>query len=680
MTRPSRPLLEVEDLRTHFFTDEGVVKAVDGVSFHIDEGETLGLVGESGCGKSVSALSLMRLVPDPPGRIVAGSVKFEGRDILALSETEMRYVRGGRMAMVFQEPMTSLTPVLTIERQITEALELHKAMTRRAATTRAVELLEMVGIPAPEDRLHNYPHQLSGGQLQRVMIAIALSCDPRLLIADEATTALDVTIQEQILDLMKSLTSQLGTALLIITHNLGVVARYADRVNVMYAGKMVETGPAEELYGSPKHPYTVGLLDSVPRLDEPVGTRLVPIEGEIPDLTELPSGCAFRPRCRWAIDRCVNEEPPLQEIATLRRSACWESERVNRSGRGVITKINPAAEETGSATGDRPLLEVTDLAVHFPVTRGFIFERRVGSIKAVDGISFTIKPRDTFGLVGESGSGKTTTGRAIIQLTRPTSGRVSFEGTELTELGGTRLRSVRRKIGMVFQDSYGALNPRMPAGKIVGEPIRAHRLHSSGREYDRMVADLFEAVGLNRSMVSRYPHEFSGGQRQRIGVARALASRPSFIICDEPVSALDVSIQAQIINLLEDLQTEYGVAYLFIAHDLSVVRHISDRVAVMYLGKIVEIADSSELYANPRHPYTIALMSAVPIPDPVVEKTRRRIMLEGDIPSPLNAPVGCVFSTRCPLADDTCRNEMPPTREISPGHLIACFKAEETGK
>ncbi len=330
MSGPSNRLLEVEDLRTHFFTSEGVIKAVDGVSLHIDEGETLGLVGESGCGKSVSALSLMRLVPDPPGRIVGGSVWFEGRDLLALNASKMRGVRGGRMAMIFQEPLTSLTPVLTIERQVTEALELHMGMTRRAARARAVELLEMVGIPDPEERLSDYPHRLSGGQVQRVMIAMALSCNPRLLIADEATTALDVTIQAQILELMKSLTSELGTALLIITHNLGVVARYADRVNVMYAGKVVEAGGAEELYGTPKHPYTVGLLDSVPRLDEPAGTRLEPIEGEIPDLANLPSGCAFRTRCRWAVDRCAMEEPPLQEIVPQRRSACWEFERVSR--------------------------------------------------------------------------------------------------------------------------------------------------------------------------------------------------------------------------------------------------------------------------------------------------------------------------------------------------------------
>ena len=335
-------------------------------------------------------------------------------------------------------------------------------------------------------------------------------------------------------------------------------------------------------------------------------------------------------------------------------------------------------EEARREATDRPLLEITDLAVHFPVTRGFLFQRRVGSIKAVDGVSFSIRPRETFGLVGESGSGKTTIGRAIIQLTRPTAGRVSFEGQDLTAFRGAELRRMRRRLGMVFQDPYGALNPRMTAGNIVGEPIRTHKLHSGREDYRRMVGDLFETVGLNRSMMSRYPHEFSGGQRQRLGVARALAARPSFIICDEPVSALDVSIQAQMINLLEDLQAEYGVAYLFIAHDLSVVRHISDRVAVMYLGKIVELADRNELYSNPKHPYTIALMSAVPIPDPAIERTRQRIVLEGDIPSPLRPPPGCVFSTRCPLADDTCREAMPETREWSPGHTVACYKAEET--
>jgi peptide/nickel transport system ATP-binding protein len=676
-------LLEIKDLQTWFYTDAGIVKAVDGVSYGVELGETLALVGESGCGKSVSALSVMRLIAQPPGKIIGGQVLFEGRDLLTVSDGEMRSIRGREIGMIFQEPMTSLNPVLTIGRQLTEALELHLGMSTQQARSRAVELLETVEITDAERRLDQYPHHFSGGMRQRIMLAMAISCNPQLVIADEPTTALDVTIQAQLLGLMKNLTRQLDMALILITHNLGIVARYADRVDVMYGGRIVEDARAGELYANPRHPYTLGLMRSVPRLDLPRQAKLVPIEGQPPNPIDLPPGCSFQPRCPYAIDRCVAEEPRLEPVGPRHTAACWVADELDPAdprvasvaGNGILLgPTNGSQPRTREAAEpSEVLLDVRGLKMYFPVTSGHIFQKTVGHIRAVDDVSFTIRRGQTLGLVGESGCGKSTTGRCIIQLYKPTAGEVRFQGNDLMDLEPNEMGRLRREMQIIFQDPYSSLNPRMTAGQIVSEPLSVHKLISGRGERRERVEELFTVVGLNPRMAGRYPHEFSGGQRQRIGIARALAVSPSVSVCVVPVSALDVSIQAQVINLLDELQEKFNLTYLFIAHDLSVVRHIADRVAVMYLGHIVEIASGDELYANPLHPYTRALLSAAPVPDPRVEATREPIIIQGEIPSPLNPPVGCVFHTRCPIMEESCKAAMPQLREVAPDHWVACY-------
>ncbi|HVL34820.1 MAG TPA: ABC transporter ATP-binding protein [Burkholderiales bacterium] len=668
-------LLSVENLHVHFVTTRGVVRAVEGLSYDVHPGEMVALVGESGCGKSVSSLAVMRLLARPAGRVVAGAVRFEGRDLLTLSEDQMREIRGRDISMVFQEPMTSLNPVLNIGLQITEPLFMHRKIGAEAARARALELLRMVGIPDPERRLEQYPHQFSGGMRQRVMIAIALACDPKLIIADEPTTALDVTIQAQILELMKDLSRRLGIAMVVITHNLGVVARYADRVNVMYAARIAEQARAEALFARPLHPYTVGLLRSVPRLDRPRGARLETIEGVPPNLLEPPPGCRFAPRCAARIAECTQAPPPLLEPEPARRSACLRAGEIARGGPSAVGLEARAAQAPPPVKSLRPepLVEVRRLKTHFDVTRGLLARRR-SIVKAVDDVSFAIRRGETLGLVGESGCGKTTVGRTLLRLEAATSGELRYDGTDLGEAKGERLKRLRRRIQVIFQDPYSSLNPRMTVGQILVEPMLVHGLQPDRRAARKRAEALLEQVGLFTYMAERYPHELSGGQRQRVGIARALALEPDFIVCDEPVSALDVSIQAQIMNLLEELQQRLGLTYLFIAHDLAVVRHISDRVAVMYLGKVMEIAERDALYSAPQHPYTKALLEAVPIPDPALERERGRRPLSGEIPSPLNPPRGCVFHTRCPLAEARCREEVPALRETRPGHWAACVK------
>ena len=678
-------LLEIKDLRTYFFTEEGVVRAVDGVTWHLDEGETLGLVGESGCGKSVTAMSILRLVQNPPGRIVDGSIIFEGQDLLQVDDAEMRSIRGNRIAMVFQEPMTSLNPVLTIGRQIKEAITLHLGLQDAESTARAVELLEMVGIPEADSRLSDYPHQFSGGMRQRVMIAMALSCNPKLLIADEPTTALDVTIQAQILEIMARLSKELGTAVLVITHNLGVVARYADRVNVMYAGKDRRErhrrrhlqAPTPPLHGRPDG---IGAPPRRNREGETCYDRRTAAPVDPAD-----RGLLLRATLRLG-HRQVRDGPtaaggegagphgrllaqPGDGRTHGRRNQCRGCQLEREM---PMTTEAPTRQLSAVPLGET-LLEVTDLQMYFPVTAGLFIQRKIADVRAVDGLSFKVTSGETLGLVGESGCGKSTTGRAILQLHRPTAGSVRFGGVELTETKGRELRRFRRRMQMIFQDPFSSLNPRMSVEQIIGEPMAIHGLYKGDERRDR-VEFIMNAVGLNPLFAKRYPHEFSGGQRQRIGIGRALAVEPEFIVCDEPVSALDVSIQAQVINLLEDLQSEFGLTYLFIAHDLAVVRHISDRVAVMYLGKMMELADSNELYENPLHPYTKALLSAVPITDPELERTRERIILTGDVPSPLRPPPGCVFNTRCPIVIDECRERVPEWREVSTNHWAACHR------
>ncbi len=671
-------LLDVRDLEVEFHTGAGVVRAVDRISFQVRRGEFLAVVGESGCGKSVSALSLMRLLPAKTARVRATHIGFEGRDLAALSNAELRPIRGRDMSMIFQEPMTSLNPVLTIGDQITEPLIEHLGIGTADARGRAAELLTMVGIPEPERRLGHYPHQFSGGMRQRVMIAIGLACEPKLIIADEPTTALDVTIQAQILELLKEISRQRGISVILITHNLGIVAAYADTVNVMYAARIVERGPATAIFARPLHPYTIGLMRSVPRLDRPRVARLATIEGMPPNLLSPPPGCRFRERCPVAVDRC-GSEPPLVASAAAKAAvmadrahtvACWQSETV-RAGAATLYGDDTAAAAEPRSPSARPLLQVDGLKQYFSTTLRQGLRTRSVDVRAVDDVSFSVGEGETVGLVGESGCGKTSVGRAILRLNIPTGGSISFD---TRELDGGSIAAVRRDMQVIFQDPFASLNPRMTVGRILSEPLKVHRLRTDRASRATRVAELLTQVGLYPYMADRYPHELSGGQRQRVGIARALALEPRLIICDEPVSALDVSVQAQIINLLDDLQRHYGLAYLFIAHDLAVVRHIAHRVVVMYLGKVMEMGDADSLYDAPSHPYTQALLDAAPVPDPSIEQHRQRTILEGELPSPLNPPPGCVFSTRCPVRIDACLDAVPPLRLHSGRRGVACIR------
>jgi oligopeptide/dipeptide ABC transporter ATP-binding protein len=666
-----RPILEIDDLHVHFVTSHGTVRAVEGLSYAVQPGEMVAIVGESGSGKSVSALAVMRLLPPNTARIIAGSVRFEGRELLTLDEEEMRRIRGRDISMIFQEPMTSLNPVLTIGLQIMEPLLIHLEMTEKQARARAIELLTLVGITDPESRLSQYPHQLSGGMRQRVMIAIGLACNPKLLIADEPTTALDVTIQAQILELMKDLSRRLGVSIIIITHNLGIVARYADRVNVMYAARLVESGTAERVFGRPLHPYARGLLSAVPRLDQGRASKLATIEGSPPNLLNPPEGCRFRPRCRYAIDAC-QAVPPFVEVEEGHFAACIRSHEIE----GLEVREPPPAASSGSHASDRgaaPILDIRHGSKFFPVGGGFL-RGSAKLVRAVNDVSLDVKAGETLGLVGESGCGKSTLGRLVLRLEDPTAGEIIFEGVDLAPMSRRQMTDVRKKMQVIFQDPYSSLNPRMTVGQIIAEPMHVHGVLPRAQVMPR-VAELLQLVGLFPYMALRYPHELSGGQRQRVGIARALAVNPRVIVCDEAVSALDVSIQGQVINLLEELQQKLGLTYLFIAHDLAVVRHISTRVAVMYLGRIVELAPADALFASPKHPYTQALLAAAPIPDPVVERTRPRSIIKGELPSPLNPPSGCVFHPRCPKATEECKKAVPATRELAPNHWAACIHA-----
>jgi peptide/nickel transport system ATP-binding protein len=693
----SRPLLAVEDLRVHFHTEAGVVKAVDGVSWEVHPGETLGIVGESGSGKSVSALAVMGLVQMPPGRIESGRILFKGENLLEADEKRLRDIRGKEISMIFQDPLTSLNPVFRVGDQIAEVVRVHEKVGRVPARARAVELLAEVGIPNPRQRAKEYPHQFSGGMRQRAMIAMALALDPAVLLADEPTTALDVTVQAQILDLLGTLQAERHTAVVMITHDLGVVAGRADRVLVMYAGRVAEVGSVGEIYQQPAHAYTLGLLSSLARMDQRRTERLRPIRGQPPSLIRVPAGCPFHPRCPFATDVCRTEIPALvpKGSGVGHLAACHHSDEVTRDAElaaearaasasvaGPVSVLAPDDRLVAPAAGavDRaPLLEVEGLTKHFPITTGIVFKHAAGHVRAVDGISFTVAAGETLALVGESGCGKSTTARAVLRLLEPTSGSVRFEGEDITTVGSGRMRALRREMQIVFQDPYASLNPRMTVRNILAEPFKIHGLAEDGK-----VDHLLEVVGLAPEHANRYPHEFSGGQRQRVGIARAIALDPKLVVCDEPVSALDVSIQAQVLNLLEDLQEQRGLAYLFIAHDLSVVRHIADRVAVMYLGSMVETADRDSLFERPAHPYTQALISAVPVPDPVKERSRPRIIVSGDVPSPADPPSGCRFRTRCQkfageLTDaerQRCIDEPPELVDRGQGHPSACHYAE----
>ncbi len=670
----TEPLLVVNNLQTFFFGEGRIVKAVDGISYSLNPGEVVGIVGESGSGKSVSSLSVMRLIDSPPGKIVGGEIRFDGDEILNMTDKEMRDLRGNKISMIFQEPLTSLNPVFSIGDQIMEPLMLHQGLNRRDAKDRAVEMLQLVGVPSPGERVKAYPHQLSGGMRQRAMIAMALSCNPRLLIADEPTTALDVSIQAQILELMRNLQRDFGSSMIFITHDLGVVNEMCDRVIVMYAGRIVEQGTTQQIFSNPKHPYTWGLFDCLPNIEERKGIRLTPIFGQPPNLANAPSGCKFHPRCPYAFEQCVLEEPPLFTREDGLSVRCWLYDN------GAAGDAKRVTEVRDSNVVDQPektdvLLDVRDLRKWFPINRGII-QRTVGHVQAVDGISFQLHRGETLGVVGESGCGKSTAGRVLLRLLDPTSGQVMFDGNDLAQLDHKALRTMRKRMQIIFQDPYSSLNPRRTVGSIVAQPITLHNV-AKGKEVNERVEDILERVGLNPVHAARYPHEFSGGQRQRIGIARAIAANPDFIVCDEPVSALDVSIQAQIVNLLQDLQNDLGLSYIFIAHDLSVVRSVSDRVAVMYLGKLVEVGSNEQIYEDTLHPYTKALLSAVPRTN-IASHRGKRIILRGDVPSPINPPSGCRFHTRCPYAFDACPKVEPVLTDVGDGHQVACHLYDPT--
>ena len=656
-------LLELHELSVRIGQGTGAVRPVDQVDLTIRRGETFALLGESGCGKSMTALAIMRLLP-PAARITGGDVRLDGTSLLKLSEQAMRQERGGRAGMIFQEPMTSLNPVMTVGRQIGEAVELHDPANRTRIGDRVVELLGAVGIPDPARRVDEYPHQLSGGMKQRVMIAIALAGRPKLLIADEPTTALDVTIQAQVLKLLKDLQRDTGMAILLITHDLGVVAEVADRVAVMYAGQIVETASRQSFFAGPRHPYSRKLFEALPATDKR-DQRLAVIPGTVPALDQPFPGCRFADRCPLVQTRC-RAEPPS-----------WRGD-IEEGYRCVLDAMPDDTGQSAAGAAARrdekpaPLLVLSGLQVYFPVRRG-VFKRTIGHVRAVDGVDLRINRGRTLALVGESGCGKTTVGKSILQLLHVTSGSVRFAGEELTRLRGRALRRRRADFQIIFQDPASSMNPRMLVEDIIAEGLVVQKIGADRGARRRIVTEMLEQVGLSASALKRYPHEFSGGQRQRIAIARALVLRPKLVVCDEPTSALDVSVQAQILNLLADLQREMGLAYLFITHNLSVVAYLADEIAVMYLGRIVEQGSVGEVMSAPSHPYTEALLSAVPRIDP---GTRREVIrLEGDMPSPAAPPQGCHFHPRCPRAREVCTQVYPPMQEVRGGHLVACHFA-----
>lgn len=656
-------LLKIEGLKTRFGSGENASRVVDDVSFEINKGETFALLGESGCGKSMTALSILQLIPEPAGNITAGRVQLNDDDILNFSEVAMRKVRGSRISIIFQEPMTSLNPVMTVGQQIKEVLVRHKITGYFSARKRAIELLDAVGIPDPARHVSEYPHQLSGGMKQRVMIAMALACEPDLLIADEPTTALDVTIQAQILDLLSELQKKTGMAILLITHDLGVVARMANRIGVMYAGEIVEIADRDTFFNTPRHPYSIKLFQSIPNAGKR-GQNLEVIHGTVPPLNQKFVGCRFVDRCDYAQDKCNNQPPVLENLSAQQSLRCHFSD--------LVSKTTPASttESPEPTTSTETLLKVDNLKVHFPIHKG-VFKRVVGHVKAVDGIALNIPVGKTVALVGESGCGKTTVGKGILQLIKPTDGTVRFGDNELTILEPEKLKTARADIQFIFQDPFSSMNPRMRVMDVISEGMKVHlRTMSENKRFQR-VNELLEHVGLSTEAKYRFPHEFSGGQRQRICIARALAVDPKLVICDEPTSALDVSVQAQILNLLKQLQEEIGLSYLFITHNLSVVEYFAHEVAVMYLGRIVEYGTVKEVFAEPKHPYTKALLSAVP--EVELDSGREIIRLEGDMPSPANPPEGCYFHPRCPKAEERCKKGYPDEQIISGTHRAACF-------
>ncbi|WP_270554016.1 ABC transporter ATP-binding protein [Bifidobacterium bifidum] len=648
------PIMQVRDLHVSFATEAGVCRAVRGVNFDLWRGRTLGIVGESGSGKSVTALSLIGLLDD--NAKVTGSIIMNGEELIGKTDEEMSEIRGERIAMVFQDPLSALTPMFTIGDQIAEGLITHHPdMSKQQIHDRCVELLDLVGIPQPEERLSSFPHQFSGGMRQRVMIAIAIANNPDVIIADEPTTALDVTIQAQILDVLAKAQKETGAAVVLITHDLGVVAGAADDILVMYAGRPVERASIDDIFQHPSMPYTMGLLGAVPKPHIAASQRLVPIQGNPPSLVDIPKGCPFSPRCPLATPECSLSEPNLEvvdansgHLASCRRLQEIIDKNMKYTDVFPVPDLLPA-DWADVPRDQRPVtLEVDHLVKHFPLTGGGMFRRTIGQVAAVDDVTFKIRQGETLALVGESGSGKSTTLMEIMNLMKPEDGRIVVLGHDLAELKKKAERKALRKdLQIIFQDPMSSLDPRMPIYDVLAEPLKVHKW--SKEKINRRIGELMELVGLNPDYVDRFPAQFSGGQRQRISIARALATDPKVLLLDEPIASLDVSIQAGIINLLEDLQAKLKISYLFVAHDLAVIRHISDRVAVMYLGQVVELGETEDVFTHPRHPYTQALLSAIPVPDPVVERTRQRIILKGDLPSPSEKHPGCRFASRCPV-------------------------------
>ncbi|MFD4537054.1 dipeptide ABC transporter ATP-binding protein [Kitasatospora sp. NPDC058397] len=684
-TEPA-PVLSVRDLSVSFPSEAGPVEAVRGIGFDLLPGRTLGIVGESGSGKSATALAVMGLLP-PTARL-GGRILLGGRDLAAMDDKGLSRVRGKDIGMVFQDPMSALTPIFSVGRLLSQALRVHRELSKKDAWEQAVELLDLVGIPDPRERAKSFPHEFSGGMRQRVVIALAIANKPSVLVADEPTTALDVTVQAQILDVLRLAQRETGAGLVLITHDLGVVAGHADDVAVMYAGRIVEHASVDELFRRPTMPYTARLLASVPTVDSGVERPLIPVGGEPPSLVGLPGGCPFAPRCAVALDVCRTTEPDLTapggqhgHVGHVGHVACHRAQEIadgTLDPAGRAAAVPPA--RAGERTAGEVVLRVEDLVKTFPVTKGALLKRRVGTLHAVNHVSFELRAGETLGLVGESGSGKTTTLREVLRLRAPEGGRIEVAGTDVATLrSAAQVRELRRDVQIVLQDPTDALDPRLTVFDLLAEPLQAAGADRTAIR--SRVTRLLDLVGLDRALGDRFPAALSGGQRQRVGIARALAREPKILALDEPLSALDVSVQAEIINLLARLKRELGLAYLLVAHDLAVVRYVSDRIAVMYLGHIVESGATEEIFARPRHPYTQALLSAIPVPDPERERHRERIVLAGEQPSATRLPEGCVFVDRCPLyreADESvrtrCRTERPATVGAPDGsdHQYAC--------
>jgi len=678
------PVLEVEDLRTHFLSRTQVVRAVDGVSLHVDRGETVGLVGESGCGKTTLALSILRLLPKP-ARIVSGGVLVHGRDVLGMDAETLRRLRGGEVSMTLQDPMTALDPVMRIGAQVKEAMSAHDRFTAAESRRRVVPLLERGRGPGAAHRARDYPHQLSGGMRQRVLIAAGIANEPALLIADEATTALDTVTQSQMVRLLRQLNLELETAVVLITHNMGLVATMCHRVLVMYAGMIVEEGEVDRVFTRPQHPYTWHLLRSIARADVPRRRGVVVLDGQPPDPAELPHGCSFHPRCAFREDRCVRAEPALREAEAGHWGRCvvlgGEAAEQARAQMKAMERSSSAdlprsrEHRSDAEPGTEVILRVEEL--HHRYRPGWFSGT---SVKALDGVSLDVRTGETLGIIGESGCGKSTLAMAASRLLQVDSGHIFFEGREVTSLQGAPLRQLRRQLQVIFQDPFSSLDPRMSIGSTIREPLDNYGIgHRSER--GRRVGELLEKVGVSSAWVERYPHELSGGQRQRVGIARALALTPRLLVCDEPMSALDVSIQAQILSLLRNLQEEFRLTYLFISHDLGVIRQIADRVAVMYLGRIVELAHAEDLFTKPQHPYTRALLDSVCVPDPVRAREAQVLALEQEMPTQDEMPSGCRFRDRCPNArsEGICATEVPALLERGgENRLSACHFAGDT--